>query len=112
MIIQIILITAVILIGLNFLRSRHATKTKAYKKLLLILLIPCAIVVIIFPDISTTIANFVGVSRGADLLLYGLLVVIVFQFFNNYVKDKEDMRQRAIMVRKIAILEANQKKND
>jgi hypothetical protein len=84
--IQILLIIALTLIGVSFIRSRRSNRTKAYKKILLLFFVPVAVVFVLFPDLSTSIANSVGVGRGADLLLYGVTVVLIFTLFNNYLK--------------------------
>ena len=105
MIIQIILVIILSLFILGFLRSRSTSRTKAYKKILLILFVISAIIVVIFPGISTGIAHFVGVGRGADLLLYGLTVVVIFILLNNYLKDREEQRRFVSLTRKVAILE-------
>ena len=52
------------------------------------------------------LAHALGIGRGADLLLYGLTVVVIFMLLNTYVKDKEEQRRFAILSRKVAILEA------
>ena len=111
MVIQTVLIVAILALGVYFVRSRDTSKTKAYKKILLLLFVPAAIVVILFPEIATDTAHLVGVGRGADLLLYGVTVVFVFQLFNTYIKDREDERKRVVLARKIAILEARLAKN-
>jgi small membrane protein len=109
MIIQIILIMVLLLMTINFMRSRQSSRTKAYKKLLLLAFIPCAIIVILFPDLTTHIAHIVGVGRGADLLLYGVTVLVIFQLLNNYIKDRDSQRKLDALVRKMAILEATHK---
>lgn len=106
MIIQVILIGVLLFMTVNFMRSRQSSRTKAYKKLLLLLFVPSAIVVILFPDLTTQIAHLVGVGRGADLLLYGVVVVVIFQLFNNYIKDRDNQRRLDVIARKLAILEA------
>lgn len=106
MIFQIILVVILILLIVGFLRSRSTSRTKAYKKILLILFVLGAIVVVIFPNITTDAAHLVGVGRGADLLLYGLTVVVIFMILNSYVKDREEQRRIVTLARKIAILEA------
>lgn len=109
MIIQIVLVFVLLLLAVQFVRSRNTSRTKAYKKILLLLFIPCAIIVVLFPDIATRAAHLVGVGRGADLLLYGVTVVLIFQLFNTYIKDRENQRKTVILARKIAILEARNK---
>lgn len=103
---QIVIIGLLLLIGLNFMKRRASSQTKAYKKLLLIICLPVAILIVIFPDVSTDIAKVFGIGRGADLLLYGLLLVTIFQIFNNYVKDIEEQRKIVTLARRLAILEA------
>ena len=106
MIIKVILILAIMGVAINFIKSRGTSKTRAYKKLALILLVPFSVYSVLFPETLTKIANMVGVGRGADLLLYCLTVVIIFTAFNNYVKDRENNKKLVILARKIAILEA------
>lgn len=111
MIFQIALVLILSILIVSFLRSRTTSRTKAYKKILLVAFVLVAIVVVIFPDITTQLAHSVGVGRGADLLLYGLTVVVVFMLLNNYIKDREEQRRFVSLSRKVAILEAVLKDN-
>lgn len=106
MIIKTILIVAIIAVAVNFIKSRSSLKTKAYKKLTLILLIPFSIYAVLYPDALTRLANLVGVGRGADLLLYFIAIIVLFTAFNNYVKDRENNKKTVILARKIAIIKA------
>lgn len=106
MILQIILVIVLGLLIVGFLRSRMTSRTKAYKKILLVLFVLCAIIVVIFPDITTNVAHILGIGRGADLLLYGLTVVVIFMLLNNYIKDREEQKRFVRLSRKVAILEA------
>lgn len=104
--IQLILIVAILIVIFRFLAYRDSFKTQAYKKILLLLLAIAAIIVILEPNLLDNIAHFVGVGRGADLLLYALTVAFIFDQFNDYVKDKEEQRRIVKIARKIAINEA------
>lgn len=106
MILQLILVIVLFVLIFNFLRSRSTSRTKAYKKIFLILFVIFAIIVVIFPGITTNVAHFLGVGRGADLLLYGVTVVVIFMLLNTYIKDREEQRQIVSLSRKVAILEA------
>lgn len=110
MLIQVILIISLILLGTSLVRSRHSSRTKAYKKLLLFLAIIFAVIIVLFPDVATEIANMVGVGRGADLLLYGVTVTLIFVMLNNYIKDLENQKKLTLLARKIAILESKNNK--
>lgn len=106
MIFQLILVAIFFFLIFNFLRSRSTSRTKAYKKILLVMFVVCAIIVVIYPDIATHAAHFLGVGRGADLLLYGVTVVVIFMLLNTYIKDRDEQRRLVILSRRVAILEA------
>ncbi len=107
--IQILLIMLLLLISINFIGSRNKSRTKAIKKLLLLLTIPSAAFFIIFPSLSTKLANKLGVGRGADLLLYGLTIVFIFQLFDTYVRNKQEQARLISVTRRLAIMEAESK---
>jgi len=107
-VIQIVLIILLLAIGVNFIGSRNTNRTRAIKKLLLLLTIPCAIFVVLFPSSSTDLAHALGVGRGADLLLYGLAIIVIFQIFDGYIKGKEEQKRTVNLARRIAILEAKE----
>ena len=65
--------------------------------------------VVIFPEITTDIAHILGIGRGADLLLYGVTMVVIFMLLNNYVKDRDEEAKFVTLARKVAILEAQNK---
>lgn len=106
MIFQILVVVILLLLIMSFLRSRTTSRTKAYKKILLVVFVIGAIIVVIFPGITTSVANFFGIGRGADLLLYGVTIVVIFMLLNNYIKDREEQRRIVGLSRKVAILEA------
>lgn len=111
MILQVILVVVLILLIIGFLQSRTTSRTKAYKKILLVLFVVCAIFVVIFPDSTTSLAHLLGVGRGADLLLYGLTVVVIFMLLNTYIKDREEQKRFVSLARKVALLEATHGEN-
>lgn len=106
MIIQILLIAVLLLIIISFVRSRKTSKTKAYKKILLILFVISAIFFVLLPALTTDLAKLLGIGRGADLLLYGLTVAVIFVILNNYIKDREEEKRIVLLSRKVAIIEA------
>lgn len=107
--IQIILIALLVVLFVRLMSARGSSRTNAYKKLALLLFVFSAIIAVLFPQVLTMIANLVGVGRGADLLLYGLTIVVIFQLLNGYIKDKEEQQRFVKLVRKVAILEAKNK---
>jgi len=104
--IKFILIVAILLIIIRFLSRRNSFQTQAWKKVLLLVFAVIAVLVIISPNILNGVAHFVGVGRGADLLLYALTVAFIFEQLNSYMKSKEEHKRLVILCRKIAITEA------
>lgn len=105
-VIQILLILALVVIMTHFLASHNSSRTKAWKKVIFILFIATAVVMIVRPNAMNDLAHRLGVGRGADLLLYALVVAFIFMQLNGYIKTKEDQQRTATLVRKVAILEA------
>lgn len=106
MIIQFILILLSVFILFYFLANRNSMQVRAYKKIALILLVCVMIVFILKPDSLNTIADWVGVGRGADLLLYTLFIAFILFCINVYMKFKEQQDKVYRLAREIALIEA------
>lgn len=105
--IQVILILAFAFLLYRLLTSPNSYQIKAWTKIFGVLFVLGAISVIIFPDSANTVAHWVGVTRGADLLLYVLTLSFIFTILNLYIKEKQENRRLVSLARKVAILEAN-----
>ena len=57
----------------------------------------------IFPGITTTVARFVGVGRGADLLLYGLVIVVLYNMLMQAKQRNAAERRLTKLAREVAI---------
>lgn len=78
MIIKAILISAVLGSGWWLVRGQHRGRQLALTRMLTVALSLAAIGAVIAPNSLTDLANAVGVGRGADLVLYALVVVFAF----------------------------------
>ena len=107
--IKIVLIFLSVLLFIWFLLNRKTAKANAGVKILSFIFFIFAVIVILIPNISNNIAKFLGVGRGADLLLYVLALVVAFLSLNIYMKNKEDHKKLVKIVRKLAIVEANER---
>ena len=76
--IQILLVAALFAVGWTLFRGPGSAAQQALRKLLAIGVMLIGAALVIFPDILTRVANLVGVGRGTDLLLYGLVVAFGF----------------------------------
>jgi small membrane protein len=103
---QIILVAGIVFLLLRYLASPASIRTRAWKKILGVLLAVLAVIVVVFPDFSNDVAHSVGIGRGADLLLYLLTLAFGFGALSVYVKDKKEEQQIVLLARKVALLEA------
>jgi hypothetical protein len=104
--IQIILIVATLGGLVLLLQRRSAARTRAWKRLILVGLAAAAIVSILNPGLTTKVANFLGVGRGTDLLLYALTAVFLYVVAGVYLKFRDVERQLTVLARRHAIDEA------
>src|SRR4051812_18195583 len=102
MIIKLLLIIGIGIVFMYVLRHNNAMRFKAGKKILFLIFILTSIVSILYPDILNVIARYVGVTRGADLLLYILIVAFIFFILSNYLKLQQLAQRQAEVIRSIA----------
>ncbi len=105
--IQLILIIGIMLLSVLFFRRQSNHQLSAWAKIFMVLFAAAAIFVVAFPDSSNSVAHYVGVSRGADLLLYILTLTFFFVVLNNYTTRKRDQQRIVSLARKLALLEAH-----
>jgi len=63
------------------------------------------LVIIWNPDLANDLAYAVGVSRGADLLLYCWIVISILVILNLHIRNREIDRRIARILRKISVSE-------
>ncbi len=107
---MLVVITALMI--LYFVLSRvNSHSSRAWKKIMLIFLALAMVVAVLFPEITNQIANFMGVGRGADLLLYTLTLGFIIYVLNSYIKRQDDQDKLFRLARKVALLEADERYN-
>lgn len=75
--IKIVLLASLAILGMMIVLPARGARRLALRRIGSLLLVALAAVAIIFPEIPQAIAEIVGVGRGADLLLYGLVVAFI-----------------------------------
>lgn len=106
MLLQLLLVVAIIAVAIIAVRSLSGDKSLAVKRILAILGAMFAIVSILFPQFLSMIANFFGVGRGADLLLYMLVIAgLFFAVATVRAKARTDARVTDL-ARAVALMEA------
>ncbi|WP_182347295.1 DUF2304 domain-containing protein [Tomitella gaofuii] len=103
MIIQIVLIAAVLIFFIYYLRSRGSSRSSALFKLLFLAFCLFGIYTVVRPNDLTEVAQAMGVDRGTDLMLYALVVTFGFTTVGTYLRFREQELRYTRLVRAIAL---------
>jgi hypothetical protein len=105
-IIQFLLVPAVVLAVVLSLRSRNSVRGQARRKILAGLTVVAGVLSVVFPSVLQGLADWSGVTRGTDLLLYGLAVVIIYLVGSVSVRFREHEARLVRLARQVALSEA------
>src|SRR6478672_6568602 len=108
-VIKILLIIGVVGLLLFLLRSHGTNRGGAYVKIGMAVFLAFAAYAVIRPEDVTWVAGLLGVGRGADLVLYVLVVGFGFFAISTYLRFKELELKYARLARAIALNEADQR---
>ncbi|MCL4397648.1 DUF2304 family protein [Patescibacteria group bacterium] len=102
-IIQIILIVSLLFaLSRVFLRLRdHKVSVAEFG--FWAILFSGAITVVVFPNETTHFAQFLGIGRGVDLIVYASIVTLFYLMFRAYVLMEDIRHEITELVRKIAL---------
>ena len=106
MVIQVLLVVALVGVLVLFTRREHGVRMQVGKRLAFVAFIGVNVYGVLRPDDLTRLANQVGVGRGADLLLYGLVVSAIFLVVNTGLRFRTVDRQLTDLVRALALYDA------
>jgi hypothetical protein len=104
--IKFLLAPAVVLAVLLSLRARASLRGQARRKILAAVTVVAGVVAVLFPSLLQALADFVGVTRGTDLLLYGLALVIIYLVGSTSVRFREQEARLVRLARQVALAEA------
>jgi hypothetical protein len=101
---QLFLILALAGFALYVFRLRNALADR-----IIYLILACVgCVLVLNPDLSTRLSHFIGIGRGADLLLYIIIIFSLFRFVHLAAQLKKVERQITALTRKIALADATE----
>jgi hypothetical protein len=107
MIIKLLLLGGFAVIAVLAYRSPLNARDHAIRRLTTILLVCAAAVGVVRPAIVTDVAVALGVGRGADLVLYTIVIVSILVWLSVY-RRVYDLEQRVIsLTRALAIHDAD-----
>lgn len=105
-VIQMVLLAGVTLGLLLFVRRWHGVHMQAGKRIGLVAFGVLNVYAVLRPDDVTWVANRLGVGRGADLVLYLLVIAFILGMLNFYLRFKTMDRRLTELARTVAIREA------
>jgi small membrane protein len=104
-IIKWLLVPALIAAVWLSLRSRASLRGQARRKLLAGATMVAGVLAVIFPGATQWAADVVGVTRGTDLLLYGLALVVIYLVGSTGVRFREQEARLMRLSRQVALAE-------
>lgn len=104
--IQIILLLAILGVAAVLNRSTGDARHQAIRRLLLLAFIVGAAASVIFPQMLSVVANWIGVGRGADLLLYALVIAFLGYIAANHRRSNVLSAQITALTRELTISRA------
>lgn len=108
MIIKVLLITAALGFGVLLVRERVPGRQQLLRRLAGLLVVGLGIVAVLWPAITTEVANAIGVGRGTDLVLYVLVMVFIYTALATSQRIHHLERQITLLVRELALHNAQQ----
>lgn len=106
--IQALLLLAVVALAWFFFVNRRKANAKAWVKVGFALMIVAAIWAIVRPDDVTVLANWLGVDRGTDLMLYVLIIAFFFTTISTWARFREQELRYARLARAVALQNAEE----
>ncbi|MGH3734365.1 MAG: DUF2304 domain-containing protein [Micromonosporaceae bacterium] len=106
MVIQVLLLVAVAGLLFGFIRWQHGVRLQAGKRLAFFGFLALNVWAVLRPDDVTYVAQRLGVGRGADLLLYLLVVAFIFVVLNFYLRFRDMGDRLTDLARAVALREA------
>lgn len=105
-VIKILLLVAIVAFALLALRGSRRAIHKVLWRAYVLVVVVAAVLSILFPDSLTKAAELVGVGRGADLLLYVLVVTFMLVSVVLFRRIAELERRYTQLARSVAVSSA------
>lgn len=102
-VIKLLLISAFVVFAVIVVIPSRGSRHLAVRRLALLAVFALGVLTVVFPQITLRIAEAVGVERGTDLVLYGLVVVFVGNSIFTAAKFRHHERDLTQLARSIAL---------
>jgi len=105
--IQIVLLSAVVILLAVFARNWNTTRMRAWKRIAFLAFCLANAYAVLRPGDTTKVAHLVGVGRGTDLVLYLLVVGVTILALNTYLRFRAIERRLTELARDAALRTAH-----
>ena len=102
-IVQVALVLAVVIVSLALMRGGSNARHLAIRRIMLVIFALVAAFSIFFPELLTMLARSLGIGRGTDLVLYGLIVSFMVFMATTYQRFRHMETTLTQLSRRIAI---------
>lgn len=106
MLIQVLLLLSVVALLVLFVRRGNGVHVAASKRVGLVIFAVANVYAVLRPDHLTVVAQLLGVGRGTDLVLYGLVVAFLFAMLSFYLRFRAVDQRLTDLARSVALREA------
>ena len=106
MISQWILALALLLVGLYLLKAQRSASQQAIRRLFIIVALAAGFFAVLFPNYTNVVASYLGIGRGADLLLYAFVVFALFYVVHQYRRQLWQQKVTTDLARALTLAQA------
>ena len=103
---QWVLVIALALIGLYLVKARKSASQQAIRRLFILIALLAGLFAVLFPNYTNAIANGLGIGRGADLLLYGFVIFVLFYVVHQYRRQLWQQKVTTDLARALTLAQA------
>lgn len=105
-IVQIVLVLAVFLVAFALMRGGSNARHLAIRRILLLIFAAAAVFSIFFPAVLSSAAEFLGIGRGTDLVLYATIICFFVYMATTYQRFRSMEISITKLSRRLALDEA------
>lgn len=105
--IQLLLILGSVTLAFMFIRRWDAANTRAWKRIAFSAFVVVNIYAVLRPGDVTWVAHKLGVGRGTDLVLYGMVLAMGFLTLNTFLRFRSLEKKLTDLARTVAINEGS-----
>ena len=101
--IRILLLLALALTAWWLVRPVSSASSLAMRRIGIGAVVAAAIVAILVPSLANTAARAIGVERGVNLIVYGLVIALIAQMVTGYRREARTEQRMATLARSLAL---------